>query len=172
MLVILIMVSYWRRILTCNWQRLWWCMHVLKTVDVDCWWLVVEHMHWLSHMFMHSRCWCRIVYPYWRWQILCIHIGDNRIFISILVTTECFAFILGTIMIQLYLEVTTSVLTWYHIHIESCLGALHNLIGVILAYVHWWIMWSSWICASVNLVNCVTWIDDVFHQRFGRLVEF
>jgi len=73
-------------ILTCNWRRLWLCMHVLKIVNIDCWWLVVEHMHWLSHMFMHSCCWCRIVYQYWRdwilylywrWRILYIHIGDD-----------------------------------------------------------------------------------------------
>jgi len=24
-------------ILTCKWRWLWWCMHVLKNVDVDCW---------------------------------------------------------------------------------------------------------------------------------------
>jgi len=53
-------------ILTSNWWRLWWRMNVLKIVDVDCWRLVVGHMHWLSHMFIHSWCWCWIVCPYWR----------------------------------------------------------------------------------------------------------
>jgi len=39
-----------------------------------------------------------------------------------------------TSMIVLYIDVTTLMTTWYQMHIESCLGALYNSIGVILAY--------------------------------------
>jgi len=40
-------------ILTCKWRWLWWCMHVLKNVDVDCW-FVVWTCALSGHMFMHS----------------------------------------------------------------------------------------------------------------------
>jgi len=80
------------------------------------------------------------VYPYWRRRIIFIHIGKDRIFIFILATTECFAFILVMIMIQMYLEVVTSVLTWYHMLLEES-RTLHTfeylVIRVIIEYVTW-----------------------------------
>jgi len=64
-----------------------------------------------------------------------IHIGDDQIFISILAMTKIlYVFIFAMKMIHMYLEVTTLVMTGT-ICIQSCLGALHNLTGVILAYV-------------------------------------
>jgi len=72
-------------------------------------------------------------------------------------------------MIQLYLEVTT---IWYHMHIESCLGALHTFDEVVKCVIFdyvldepWWFMCIGEIgelCTWWNLVN--TWrcvLDDV-----------
>jgi len=101
--ILLATISYMQR--CWYWRRL----HACKNIDVDDDELLYERMH----------CWfiCSCIHK----SDSFIHIGDDQIFISILATTEYFVFRLATIMIQMYLEVTTLKTTWYHMHIESCL---------------------------------------------------
>jgi hypothetical protein len=83
MLILMMMNYYWRRILTCNWRRLWWCMHVLKIVDdllmnICINWVICSCIHDVGvGLYIHIGD-DQILYPNWRRWILCIHIGNDR----------------------------------------------------------------------------------------------
>jgi len=62
---------------------IWWCKHVLKTVDVDCWRLC-EHMHcccWVICSCIHD-CWWQILYPCW-WRIFCIQLFGLKYYMQL-----------------------------------------------------------------------------------------
>jgi len=130
---------------------------LMLIVDVCCWTYALVESY--VHAFINVE------------SDVYIHIGDDEYFVFILATTKCFAFILATI--------NDTDVSWgdglgddlYRMYIESCLGALHNLTGVILAYVHgeylhWWIVYlgkfgeyvKMWKCTCVLLYSYASWI--------------
>jgi hypothetical protein len=100
-----------------------------------------------------------------------IHIGDDEYFVFILAKTDFFSFILSK-TIDTYVSWGEDLGDdWYHMHIDSCLGALHNLTCVIFAYVlgeyfHWWNIgksytwWNWWICEDLLVYFHTCMLDD------------
>jgi len=146
-------------ILTCNWRQLWWCMHVLKNVDVDCWWffvwtyaLIESYVRaFISRIFISILVMNGYLYPYWRWL-------------------EYFVFILAIKMIQMYPAVTTLVMTGttciYSRLLAHCITGhvsyllmclMNNCIGELYT---WWNLVNICVDMKVYLCNYYTCMLD------------
>jgi hypothetical protein len=98
-----------------------------------------------------------------------IHIGDDRIFISILTMTKYFVFILETI--------NDIVVSWGDDlgdnlvpHAYKVVSRAHCIHSSLCEYVHCWIMWIIWLCGLVIIcIGETRWI--MWTWWFGELYE-
>ena len=120
----------------CWW--LWWCLLMIMMMNIYvCIYIDGEFLHvkwrwylWWSHVWKWRRKWWRFVW--WTYSLLSHMLIHSWVgfyiqwrwlwYLFSMKTTRIFSIQMLTIMIHLYLELTTLMTTWYHMHIELCMG--------------------------------------------------